>query len=213
MNNAKAGAQQGTAAYDLAIAQNMQHDNALQRGKLLIDAKKADADTELIHAKAERERAGIHHDSISSATDILNARTNHIAAAHKAHTDNIQAIDNLHTNRVGALAGAHHDLAAAFQKRVAGMMAARQPPVQPGSRRINERPGVVRGNADFVSRKAAPIWTRSMIGGIHVLEKCICAGTISPVVCSRATLCGVCDGRATQIRSPVQQLRDNPRSA
>jgi hypothetical protein len=69
-----------------------------------------------LHAKTIREAASIHHDSASSAADILNARTKHI-----------EAVDKLHTNRVGALAGAHHDLAAAFQKRVAGMMAARRP--------------------------------------------------------------------------------------
>lgn len=120
MNNAKAGSQQGTAAYDLAIAQNMQHDNALQRGKLLIDAKKADADTVLTHAKAAATIADIHHKATGSAIDALNARTKHI-----------EAHDNLHTNRVGVLAGAHHDLAAAFQKRVAGMMQARTPIVDP----------------------------------------------------------------------------------
>jgi len=116
MNNAKAGTAQATAAYDVAIAQNMMHDNALQRGKLLVDAKKGDAEVGLLHAKAARETAGIHHDSASSALDILNARTKHI-----------EATDKLHTNRVGALAGAHHDLASAFQKRVAAMVSARQP--------------------------------------------------------------------------------------
>jgi hypothetical protein len=123
MNNAKAGSAQGTAAYDIAIAQNMQHDNALQRGKLVIDAKKADADTVLTHAKAAATLAGIHHDSVSTATgsavDLLNARTKHI-----------EAVDKLHTNRVGALAGAHHDLASAFHKRVQGLVAVRTP-IQP----------------------------------------------------------------------------------
>jgi phage gp36-like protein len=121
MNNAKAGSAQGTAAYDIAIAQNMQHDNALQRGKLVIDAKKADADTVLTHAKAAATLAGIHHDSASSATDILNARTKHIEAA-----------DKMHTNRVGALAGAHHDLASAFQKRMSALIASRTPVQPPG---------------------------------------------------------------------------------
>jgi hypothetical protein len=120
MNNAKAGSAQGTAAYDIAIAENMQHDNALQRGKLLIDAKKADAESVLIHAKAAREVGALHHDAAASATDILNARTKHI-----------EAVDKMHTNRVGALAGAHHDLAAAFQKRVAGLHQARTPVVDP----------------------------------------------------------------------------------
>lgn len=116
-NNADAGAKQSTAAYDIAIAQNMMHDNALQRGKLLVDARKGDAEVGLLNARAAREVASIHHDSASSAADILNARTKHI-----------ETVDKMHTNRVGALAGAHHDLAAAFQKRVAGMMAARNPP-------------------------------------------------------------------------------------
>lgn len=115
-NNADAGSSQATAAYDVAIAQNMMHDNALQRGKLLVDAKKGDAEVGLIHAKAAREVASIHHDRQASALDVLNARTKHI-----------EAFDKLHSNRVGALAGAHHDLASAFQKRVAAMVAARQP--------------------------------------------------------------------------------------
>lgn len=119
--NAQAGAKQGTAAYDLAIAENMRHDNALQRAKLVIDGKKADADADLTRARAAREVASIHHDNVASATDALNARAKHI-----------EAIDKSHTNRVGALAGAHHDLASAFQKRVAAMMAARNPVQQPG---------------------------------------------------------------------------------
>lgn len=120
MNNAKAGSAQGTAAYDIAIAENMQHDNALQRAKLVIDGKKADADADLTRAKAVREVASIDHDSTSSAANILNARTKHI-----------ETMDKIHTNRVGALAGAHHDLASAFQKRIAGMTQARTPIMDP----------------------------------------------------------------------------------
>src|ERR1700694_686735 len=62
MNNAKAGSAQGTAAYDLAIAQNMAHEHALNQGQLLIDAKKTDAETTLTHAKAAQTLASIHHD-------------------------------------------------------------------------------------------------------------------------------------------------------
>lgn len=116
MNNAKAGSSQSTAAYDVAIAQNMLHDNVLQRGKLLVDAKKGDAEVGLLHARAAREVAGIHHDGLSSAADILNSRTKHI-----------EALDKMSNNRVGALAGAHHDLASAFHKRVQGLVAARTP--------------------------------------------------------------------------------------
>ena len=112
-NAQKAGA---TAQYDVAIAANMAHDNALQRGKLIADGKKADSDSVLTHARAMREMAAIDHDSAATAAQILNARTKHI-----------EAMDKIHTNRVGALAGAHHDLASAFQKRVAAMVAARQP--------------------------------------------------------------------------------------
>jgi len=112
-NAQKAGA---TAMYDAAVAQNMAHDNALQRGKLIADAKKADDDALLTRARAVREMAAIDHDSMDSATNILNARTKHI-----------EAMDRMSTNRVGALAGAHHDLASAFQKRMAAYVASRQP--------------------------------------------------------------------------------------
>jgi hypothetical protein len=101
----------------------MLHDNAIQRADLIIKGKQADAqtakigaDAELTRARAAREVAGIHHDGVASAAEILNARTKHIEVA-----------DKMHTNRVGALAGAHHDLASAFQKRVQAHLAARAP--------------------------------------------------------------------------------------
>lgn len=112
-NAQKAGA---TAVYDVAIAKNMEHDNALQRGKLIADAKKVDAEAPLTAAKAMRELAAIDHDSADTAANILNARTKHI-----------ETLDKIRNNRVGALAGAHHDLASAFEKRVKAMVAARQP--------------------------------------------------------------------------------------
>lgn len=121
-NNAKAGTATATAAYDVAIAQNMQHDNALQRGKLIIDAKKADADADLTRAKAVREVANIHHDAASRSIDAVNARTKYM-----------ESLDKMHTNRVGALAGAHHDLASAFHKRVQGHVLARTPIADPNA--------------------------------------------------------------------------------
>lgn len=121
LNDANADKARATAVYDVAIAKNMEHDNALQRADLINNAKKADDEALLTRAKAIREMAAVDHDSTDSAANILNARTKHI-----------EALDKIHTNRVGALAGAHHDLASAFQKRVAAMVAARQP-AQPAS--------------------------------------------------------------------------------
>jgi hypothetical protein len=117
LNNAKAGTATATAAYDVAIAQNMMHDNALQRGKLAIDAKKADQDAEIGKIKAVGELAKVHGQARRDAIDAVNARTKHI-----------EAWDKMHTNRVGVLASAHHDLASAFHKRVAGLQLARTPP-------------------------------------------------------------------------------------
>lgn len=117
-NAQKAGA---TAAYDVAIAQNMAHDNALQRGALIAQAKKADEDSVLTRAKAMRELASIDRDSEDTAAKILAARTKHI-----------EAVDKMRNNRVGALAGAHRDLASAFHSRVQGLVAARQPPTPAG---------------------------------------------------------------------------------
>ena len=119
LNEAKAGSTSATAQYDLAIADNMRHDNALQRADTIIKGAKGDAEVGLINAKADRERAGVHHDTIDSLANLSKARTSHIQVMGKAHTE-----------RVGALAGAHHDLAAAFQKRVAGLTQARTP-IQP----------------------------------------------------------------------------------
>ena len=120
LNSAKAGTAQATAAYDMAVAENMAHDNALQRGKLVIDARKADADATIGRIKAVGELAKVHGQQQRDAIDILNARTKHI-----------EAWDKMHTNRVGALAAAHHDLASAFHKRVQGMQLARTPIADP----------------------------------------------------------------------------------
>ena len=122
LNEAKAGTAPATAQYDMAIAQNMLHDNNLQRADLIIKGAKGDAEVGLLNAKTARERAGVHHDTVKSIADLSKARTSHIQIMGKAHNE-----------RVGALAGAHHDLAAAFQKRVAGLTQARTPiqPLQP----------------------------------------------------------------------------------
>jgi hypothetical protein len=120
-NAQKAGA---TAAYDVAIAQNMAHDNALQRGELIARAKKADEDSVLTRAKAIREMAAVDHDSADTAANILNARTKHL-----------EALDKIRTNRVGALAGAQSDMASAFHKRVQGLVLARQPAQPAGGER------------------------------------------------------------------------------
>lgn len=115
-NAQKAGA---TAMYDVAIAQNMAHDNALQRGELIANARKADDDAVLTRAKAIRELAAVDHDSADSAAKILSARTKHL-----------ETVDKIRSNRVGALAGAQHDLASAFHKRVQASVLARTP-IQP----------------------------------------------------------------------------------
>jgi hypothetical protein len=83
MNNAKAGAQQGTAAYDLAVAANMEHDHAIKQGQLLIAGKKADADAVVAHAKAAATLAGIHHDRAGVRIDAANAHTKRVEAVHK----------------------------------------------------------------------------------------------------------------------------------
>lgn len=112
-NAKKAGA---TAMFDVAVAQNMAHDNALQRGELIARSRKANQDAILTRAKAMREMAAIDQDSADTASKILDARTRHIEAVHKMRSD-----------QVGVLAGAQHDLASAFHKRVDAMMKARQP--------------------------------------------------------------------------------------
>lgn len=122
LNSAKAGTAQATAQYDLAIAENMAHDNALQRADLVIKGRKADADARIGEIKAVGELAKVRNEVSRGAVDALNARTKHI-----------EAWDKLHTNRVGTLASAHHDLASAFHKRVQGMQLARTPIADPNA--------------------------------------------------------------------------------
>lgn len=116
LNRANAHKAGATAAFDMAVSQNMAHDNALQRATLINDAKKADQESVLTQARAMRELAAIDNDSMDTAANILNARTKHL-----------EMQDKIRTNRVGALAGAHHDLAGAFHKRVQASVLARTP--------------------------------------------------------------------------------------
>lgn len=114
LNEARAGKESATAQYDMAIAQNMLHDNNLQRADLIIKGRESDAKVGLLAAQTRRQEA-------DAASNLMKARTSHIQVLGKAHNE-----------RVGALAGAHHDLASAFQKRVAALKQAREPALPAG---------------------------------------------------------------------------------
>lgn len=109
LNRAKAGKEGATAQYDMAIAQNMLHDNNLQRADIIIRGREADAKVGLLAAQTRKQE-------MEGAASLMKARASHIQVMSKAHND-----------RVGALAGAQHDLASAFQKRVAAIKQAREP--------------------------------------------------------------------------------------
>lgn len=146
MNNAKAGATQATATYDIAMARNMLEDNNLNGLKQYIAAKEAearvrklDADTAVTGVKAAVTQADLQHKQVATTVDMHKALTDRIRAhteAHQAAHD--QAVDragtaidhiNAQAGMLSSVAGAHADMAKAHRDRVGSMVDARPEPV------------------------------------------------------------------------------------
>jgi hypothetical protein len=138
MNNAKAGSTSATAAYDLAMAQNLLAKNDIEGFNHHITAMaeaakaaKAKADAAKSTVQAQRELVGIHTDLQQHAanlqqanTDAATSDTNNAVAIHQAVTDRLQVhMDGAAQhktaaiNHLSALAGAHRDIAAAYKDR------------------------------------------------------------------------------------------------
>ena len=149
MNNAKAGSTGATAAYDLAMAQNLLAKNDVEGFNHHITAMAAAAKAELDKAnaakttvQAQREAVGMHTDLQAHDTNNTIVLQQHDAAmqtqatdnavnVHQALTDRVKAhVDakNAAINHISALAGAHRDIAAARRDHVGAVVDARPQP-------------------------------------------------------------------------------------
>jgi hypothetical protein len=141
MNDAKAGATQSTAVYDIAMARNLLSKNDseglaahLKAMELAIKARqtqaqgdKIAADTAHTHAQTVRELAGVHTDLANSDAQAHDAATKHLQAVHGMTTDRTsQLIDHL-----GAVTKAHRDVAAATKDHAAARQIERTPVTAP----------------------------------------------------------------------------------
>ena len=124
MNNAKAGASQATATYDIAMAQHMMTENQrsvmqhavdmekAQTEKItaLAGAHKAVADASKSSAQAVAARVDVHATLAKTAQEAVKARTealmahragmiDHATAIHKMGTENAQTVHQIHQDR------------------------------------------------------------------------------------------------------------------
>lgn len=148
MNNAKAGATQATATYDIAMARNMLEDNNLNGLKQYIAAKESEArvrkmetDTAVSGVKAATAEADLNHKRLNTSIALHKAVTDRL----RAHTEARQSVHDQATDAAGtainhinaqagmlsSIAGAHADLAKAHRDRVGSMVDARPEPASP----------------------------------------------------------------------------------
>lgn len=120
MNNAKAGATQATASYDLAMAQHLLQKGEFEKAKFHIDAmagaaaaRKAEAEALTAHAKTQQATLDTHAKVAQMAQDQRANDHQHAIDQGQLANDTMEA----HANVIGALAGAQHDIAKAHHAR------------------------------------------------------------------------------------------------
>jgi hypothetical protein len=123
MNNAKAGATQATASYDLAMAQHMLAQGQYEPLKAHLDlmataaqARKADADARASEAKAKTGHSDTH-------AKLIDALSGH----QQAQTDHVTKMGALANDTIATHAAATRDHAAAHRDRVGAITDALQP--------------------------------------------------------------------------------------
>jgi hypothetical protein len=143
MNNAKAGATQATAMYDIAMAKNMLAKNdmsglqahldmmesAAKARTAAADARKSDAEAAHTEVKTQREAAGIGHDAVQSQAKLLTARV----AAHRAGTERHKATVGLLVDHLSGVAGMHRDIAGAAKDHAQAGLLRRTPAPMPSA--------------------------------------------------------------------------------
>lgn len=148
MQNAKAGATQTTATYDLAMAQNLLQKNSVDGFKNHMDAVSAAARAQLDTANAAktrvqavREAQGVRHDheqhtadmrsqAVDDHSKLVKAFSDRFSAFAKAHNDRLASVTDharAASEHVANLAGAHADLAKANRDRVGAVVDQRPP--------------------------------------------------------------------------------------
>jgi hypothetical protein len=140
MNNAKAGATQATASYDLAMAQNLLQKGEFDKLKFHLDAmsgaaaaRKAEADSVTAHAKAGQAVVQTHAQVAQVAQNQRASDQQHEIDRGQLANDTMEAHANVAGTMAGAandIAQAHHAHAKAHRERVGAIIDALQP-VQP----------------------------------------------------------------------------------
>lgn len=119
MNNAKAGATQSTAIYDVAMARNLLEKNDFSGLKAHLDAMESAAKANKVQADAENTRA-------KTAREIANI---HQDAANHAHNRHSKVVGDL-IDRLTAQSQIERNLAAAHKDRTAAQQIANRPTLQ-----------------------------------------------------------------------------------
>jgi hypothetical protein len=123
MNNAKAGATQATASYDLAMAQHMLASGEFEKLKAHLDVMKTAADARKANADAEASRHKASSAQVDSRTKLIDAMSGHNQAQHDQRMDHAQLVNDTIATR----ATAARDHAAAHRDRVGAVVDALQP--------------------------------------------------------------------------------------
>jgi hypothetical protein len=130
MNDAKAGATQATASYDLAMAQHMLANGEfdklkahLEVLKTVADARKADADARASAAKAKTAHVDTHTKLIEALSGHQASKVDSAVTLGQLHNDTVAA----HARAIRDVAAAHKDHATAHRERVGAVVDAMQP--------------------------------------------------------------------------------------
>jgi hypothetical protein len=130
MNDAKAGATQATASYDLAMVQHMLASGEFDKLKTHLevlktaaDARKADADARASSAKARTAHVDAHTKLIEALSGHQASKVDSAVKLGQLHNDTVAT----HAGAVRDIAAAHKDHATAHRERVGAVVDAMQP--------------------------------------------------------------------------------------
>lgn len=114
LNNAKAGATQATAVYDIAMAQNLLAKNDIDGLAAHLKMMQSAAEGEKVAAEAEKDRADALHKTASAHAVLKDSDTKRVVAVHDMRRKNMGDL----IDRVATMAGAQRDTAAAHRDYV-----------------------------------------------------------------------------------------------
>lgn len=123
MNDAKAGATQATATYDLAMAQHMLANGEFEKLKAHLDVMKTAADARKADAEARASSAKAAGAHVDTRTKMIEALSGH----HEGRVDSAVKLGQLQNDTIATHAAATRDHAAAHRDRVGAIVDAMQP--------------------------------------------------------------------------------------